>query len=708
MTGAEWAKAVACAVAADRIGGPSQIELADFQADAASRLATIIDRFGGALLADGVGMGKTRVALAVAASISRGQRIQGRCGPVWLCVPARLRDAWRAAARDAAVEPIEIVTHAAMSRGRLPSTRPIFAVIDEAHRFRNPKTARYTHLREAIDCPMLLATATPVVNSLDDLWALLALFTDDADIRPVIGWDLATARSLAGNGDWEPTELIAAMAVRRTPADGATIGPRQRVSLRVCEYEPLPAEAWVWQHLEREACALRLADDWPRGLFVEYVLRRWESGAFALLETVEDLLAFATRRLEAARKGRPLDRATFAALFGGNAAQGVLEFLYPSGHVDAGVDELLADVCALRTLHGHVRAVCEGGGGRASLLSALAAEPAPLLIFTSYRAAAEGIYRHLVESIGPHARVGLVTGAGARATGLGRAAAADILRRFSPRSHGADLRDHERLNVLVATDCVSEGVNLQDCGRVVLADLPASPLAVQQRIGRLLRPGGHDHVDVLLPRPRDWTDTLGMRRRLRTKIETARSAGFADRSGAPLAILTTIDRVADRAPSSNASLPRAARLVSQPTTWLAYARVGPHPWLFAVGAESSFATAFLETSWDSRLAVPCEIPPSVAARIQHRQNLLNAAFHAPTPIRLDDPRARAWQVVREHAESSRLDVLRGRLLRDLRRSTLQRLESLLAQPRALLRFVDRLSDPPSAPTRVELVSALGL
>lgn len=134
--------------------------LAPHQVPAVRRLHDILERYGGALLADAVGLGKSYVALALA--LARGE-------PFALVVPAVLVPQWRALlARHNAEAPI--ITHERLSRsaGR-PTAGPSVRLflVDEAHRFRNPHTQRYRALATAVvGARVLLTTATPVHNRL--------------------------------------------------------------------------------------------------------------------------------------------------------------------------------------------------------------------------------------------------------------------------------------------------------------------------------------------------------------------------------------------------------------------------------------------------------------------------------------------------------------------------------------------------------------
>lgn len=73
-----------------------------------------------------------------------------------------------------------------------------------------------------------------------------------------------------------------------------------------------------------------------------------------------------------------------------------------------------------------------------------------------------------------------------------------LARRFSPRSNGYEARlGGEELRVLIATDVLSEGQNLQDCHCVVNFDLPWAIIRLIQRAGRVDRIGQeHDTIQV--------------------------------------------------------------------------------------------------------------------------------------------------------------------------------------------------------------------
>src|SRR5438067_9555229 len=152
------------------------IELASHQIDAVDRVATLFDRFRGAILADEAGLGKSFVAAAVAAA---------HRGEVEVIVPASLVKQWRETL-DAFGVAAAVMTHDSLfGEPFVPQPdRDRLLIVDEAHAFRNRATQRYDALaRRSIGATLLLVTATPICNSPDDLAALVALIAADDALR---------------------------------------------------------------------------------------------------------------------------------------------------------------------------------------------------------------------------------------------------------------------------------------------------------------------------------------------------------------------------------------------------------------------------------------------------------------------------------------------------------------------------------------------
>jgi superfamily II DNA/RNA helicase len=108
----------------------------------------------------------------------------------------------------------------------------------------------------------------------------------------------------------------------------------------------------------------------------------------------------------------------------------------------------------------------------------------------------------------------------------------DIIKRFSPNSNDVAQTDslrHEELDLLIATDVLSEGQNLQDADTVINYDLHWNPVRMIQRAGRIDRIGSlFDMVHLYNFFPEDkLEDLLNLMKRLREKIDAiSRTVGI--------------------------------------------------------------------------------------------------------------------------------------------------------------------------------------
>ena len=127
-----------------------------------------------------------------------------------------------------------------------------------------------------------------------------------------------------------------------------------------------------------------------------------------------------------------------------------------------------------------------------------------VIIFTAFSDTAEYLYDNLASAIrqktGLH--TGLVTGNGVRSTMTTvKADFNNILTLFSPISKEADKllpNQQEFIDVLIATDCISEGQNLQDCDYLINYDIHWNPVRIIQRFGRVDRIGSRNEVIQLV------------------------------------------------------------------------------------------------------------------------------------------------------------------------------------------------------------------
>ena len=118
-----------------------------------------------------------------------------------------------------------------------------------------------------------------------------------------------------------------------------------------------------------------------------------------------------------------------------------------------------------------------------------------ILIFTAFADTAKYLYNNLkdfaLNELKLH--IALVTGTGENKTTLGSADYNHILTNFSPisknRNKMKSMPQDEEIDVLIATDCISEGQNLQDCDYLINYDIHWNPVRIIQRFGRIDRIG---------------------------------------------------------------------------------------------------------------------------------------------------------------------------------------------------------------------------
>jgi superfamily II DNA or RNA helicase len=515
------------------------------QADAVRRSRAILRRFGGVLIADGVGLGKTYIALALAA-LERDQR-----GDAVAIVPAALRPEWVRASRDTQV-PIELHTHSelARTRPRLP-TGATLLLVDEAHGFRNPATRRYRVLADlAIGRRIALLTATPLNNSPADLAALVHLFAGRDRFREFGVDDLPAL--LRGGGGGVAALALAAISVCRSRRLVQARFPALRGAFptrRLAPAAEYDLDAAYGGTLEPLLAALaRLAEGWAdmeRGaaLFHLGLLRRLESSRAALRRSLLRHRDFLTECVAAAASGRRLSRREFQALFprhDGDDTQLTLLPLLLAEAAAASSEDLTDRRRALDRALECVAAAETRADPKLQRLEALLADELAghrTIVFTEYRDTA----LHLARQLRQRFRILAVTGDSAWA-GRDRLSRPRALDAFAPVSRGARADPLLHAEVLVATDVASEGMNLQDASAVVNYDLPWNPVRVMQRIGRVDRLGSLNREVVLahLVPSGGLRRLTGVLRKLRAKLAAAPRALGAEPD--PLAALWWIDQ----------------------------------------------------------------------------------------------------------------------------------------------------------------------
>ncbi len=479
------------------------VVLREHQRAAVVRLRQVIAAHGGALLADDVGLGKTFVAIAVMADYA---------APCVLA-PAALVPMWRAALAETGVRAV-VRSYEALSRGAGThgARAPDIVVLDEAHHARNAHTRRYRRIASmARHARVLLVSATPVHNARRDLENLFALFLG------------ARAHVLTDDD-------LAAILVRRERGDIAFDAPLPDVA--AMRWLDVGDDAGVLDALLALPPPLPPADGGAADALLTLALvRQWASSHAALCAALRRRLA-RTRALEFALEcGRYPTRAELAAWVSDDVAQ---QLAFPeivaAGTVPTRADGAVllgavrAHAAAVRTLIAHIGHGDGPDGARARALQALRARHPrqPIVAFSEYAETVHALWRRLRGEAG----VAALTARGALTAG-GTLTRAEALARFAPLGTGtAPPPARERIELLLTTDLLSEGVNLQDASVVVHLDLPWSPARLEQRVGRLRRMGSpHARIHVYALRPPDTAEAvLGAQRVLREKMRVAHRA----------------------------------------------------------------------------------------------------------------------------------------------------------------------------------------
>lgn len=462
----------------------------------------------GAILADEVGLGKTIEAGLVIAQMWAEQKRR-----ILVVVPAGLRtqwqrelmerfylpavildgDAFRDCEKAGMPNPFEqeaiVITSYHFAHARAASVRAVLwdiAVIDEAHRLRNVyKTDNImaTALHEALgDCFKLLLTATPLQNSLLELYGLVG-FIDDH-----IFGDLDSFKAQFSFLHGEQTHEYDDLAERLHTLCSRTLRRQVTEYIRYTErlpltqeFTPTAAEQDFYDQFSRylQRDHLWALPNSGRHLISLMLWKMLSSSTFAVAGTLEKLIG----RLEAMR----MDNGKLTMDNGETVDEAEATPVPMRKLSEKELRSLSAEIEELKGYYRLANSIGHNAKGDA-LLTALdrafaklreLKAPQKAVIFTESRRTQDYIARLLGNSRYKNAFTLYHGGLNERQK---QEAKADF-------EAGA--------KILVATEAAAEGLNLQFCALVVNYDLPWNPQRIEQRIGRCHRYGQKNDVVVL-------------------------------------------------------------------------------------------------------------------------------------------------------------------------------------------------------------------
>ncbi|MBF0269948.1 MAG: DEAD/DEAH box helicase family protein [Alphaproteobacteria bacterium] len=507
----------------------------------------------GAVLADEVGLGKTiEAGLVLAQKWTEGKR------RILIISPANLRKQWSQEVEEKFFLPTLILEAKNYAKMRKEGQRHPFeqkslvicsfqfaarhadelmitpwdlVVVDEAHRLRNvyrPDNRIGRALKLALaNAPKVLLTATPLQNSLMELYGLVSLI-DDFAFGDAKSFRAQYAR-LSGDGQFDELKTrlkdVCHRTLRRQVLEYIRYTNRIPITQ---EFVPTPDEQSLYDmvsdYLRRPS--LQALPTSQRTLMTLIMRKLLASSTFAIAGALDSLANKLERQLkddtalrtnleeDGGENGSPMEEITRD--FDGFSEEaeewvddedsdGLL-----SGEDIAAIEHEISDLRSFRDL---AVSISENAKGQ-SLLSALRAGfdkarelggPEKAIIFTESRRTQD----YLLKLLSRNGYEGqLVLFNGSNADPQSKAIYNDWAYRHKNSdkvtgSRSADMRaalvEHfkERASIMIATEAAAEGINLQFCSMVVNYDLPWNPQRIEQRIGRCHRYGQRFDVVVV-------------------------------------------------------------------------------------------------------------------------------------------------------------------------------------------------------------------
>ena len=567
--------------------------LYNFQHDAVVGAIKKLELFNGCIIADSVGLGKTFEALAIIKYYElRNDRVLVLC-------PKKLRNNWTGFRQNSTTNILaddrfnyDVLNHTDLSREKGKSGDIDLAtinwgnydlvVIDESHNFRNNEAVkghktRYQRLMEniikaGVKTKVLMLSATPVNNSLNDLKNQIMFITEGHDDAfdetagiPSIGGTLRNAQKAFNQWsknerskqttetllpllDYDFFNLLNTVTIARsrkhikTYYDTKDIGdfPERNHPISITNDIDSEKEFPDFSYVNGQIAGLNLAVYSPmvyilptkiakyekiydqevkegQSIFKQVdrekaivnlmrvnILKRMESSvnSFALtLERVLKRIDDMYKILESNEEfDDEFDEETEDLDDDTNTVGGKIKI--KASDIDKikmmqDLDEDREVLSELLDFAGRVNADRDLKLGRLKqeivnkIKNPLNNDNKKVIVFTTFSDTAEYLYDNLsdwlLKEMGVYSA--LVTGGNTKNNHSKiRNDFDSILSHFSPKSNSYDTKSND-IDLLIATDCISEGQNLQDCDYLVNYDIHWNPVRIVQRFGRIDRIG---------------------------------------------------------------------------------------------------------------------------------------------------------------------------------------------------------------------------
>ena len=527
--------------------------LTKFQQDAVHSGLFIVSEFGGVIIADATGLGKTNMGIEMVRQkvLKEGKR-------VLLVAPSQvLHSMWKEKLKEVDINVRETLTMESLGREdiieRLGKYRNIdLVLIDESQNFRSKNANRRKNLMKLMSIgkrkQAILLTATPINNSLMDLYYQLSIITGGEDsyfYRHIGIPDLHRHMRDAANKDLAQglekiQQLLDVVMVRRTRSYIKDVYSDDKIGGKAIkfpthqyssiEYSLSDLFGNIFQRILDDIDSLTMA---PYGiekydtnlsekerdkyraaghLQVILLLKRFESSVEAVRISIENkvnLYRYIKKVLDEGKILRVRDFNKIITKWSSAESsenpdtdtdeEDKMKFFLkeiediPKDEITKNYDvetlknDMQRDLEILENLLNEVKKITvDTKIDRVveTILKerALENESKKVLIFTEYTATARYITKKLQEKF-PNNVIQCITGNTKPDTRI------NYIRRFAPNANllEDEKQDSQEIDILVSTEVLAEGQNLQDCNYVINYDLPWNPMRIVQRTGRVDR-----------------------------------------------------------------------------------------------------------------------------------------------------------------------------------------------------------------------------
>lgn len=274
------------------------------------------------------------------------------------------------------------------------------------------------------------------------------------------------------------------------------------------------------------------------------LFKRMESSVYSFAETIRRLMERINRTMEVLNRGGLVDEETGASDEEYEYLEGKYEIEVAHLRVADYLYDLEGDRIILEKIYNEAKCILEENRDlkirtlQDEIIKKVTQTPynsgnKKILVFTAFSDTADYIYQQIAAELKKvHLDTACVTGRGVKTTNKNVDSDFNsVLCAFSPKSKmKKEISDEEQIDILIGTDCISEGQNLQDCDTVINFDIQWNPVSLIQRFGRIDRIGStNECIQMINFFPNlELNEYLGLEQRVKGKMTTLNIVSTGD------------------------------------------------------------------------------------------------------------------------------------------------------------------------------------